>query len=104
MTMNQRKGGPAKRNDHICVGLDGFMRWQIERYREAVSENRWYMSQNQNRFVEWAEAELDFIFHGTYGCAREWRQEYCSTHCPYTESCELGRRFCGQPEVVGVFS
>ena len=83
-----------------CAGMERFLLWQIGRYRQAVSEDRCYMSQNQHRFVAWAVAESDFIGHGTYGCAEEWRREYCSGLCPHSADCELGRYFCRELDDV----
>ena len=82
-----------RRLDNPCLGLKELIRWQSIRYRKAIEEDRWYMSQNEHRFIAWAEAELDFIRHNTYGCADQWRREFCSRHCPHRDCCELARRF-----------
>lgn len=72
-----------------CPGFQALKNWQVERYQQAVNENRWYMSQRHGRWVDWKEAEQDFLMQGCYGCAELWRQEYCVEICPYKSSCLL---------------
>jgi len=75
-----------------CTGFQALKRWQIERYQQAVSENRWFMSQKQHRSVDWEEAEQDFIGQNLYGCAEKWRMEYCGEICPNKTNCLLAAR------------
>lgn len=77
-----------------CRAFRKLKNWQIEQYRKAVDENKWYMNEKSDRFVDWSEAEADFIQNSYYGCAAKWRQEYCSQHCGYFSGCELGIQLC----------
>lgn len=83
-----------------CPGFKALTRWQVERYQQAVSENRWYMSQKHFRWVAWVEAERDFLNQGYYGCAGKWRQEYCGEICPYKENCLLAIRLVNESKGV----
>lgn len=72
-----------------CRGFQALKSWQVERYRQAVKENRWFISQREYRRVNWTEAEQDFLNQDYYGCAEKWRQEYCGEICPFKENCLL---------------
>ena len=77
-----------------CRAFRKLKNWQIEQYRKAVDENKWYMNEKLGRIVGWKEAEADFLQNGYYGCAPKWRKEYCSSHCGFFTSCTLGQQFC----------
>lgn len=77
-----------------CQAFRKLKNWQIEQYRRAVDENKWYMSEKSGRIIGWKEAERDFLQNAYYGCAPKWRKEYCSEHCHFFSGCELGRQFC----------
>jgi hypothetical protein len=76
-----------------CRAFRDLKNWHIEQYQQAVCENRWYMSQKLRRRVEWEEAEHDFSSKGYYGCAKQWRLEYCGNLCACREKCLLAERF-----------
>lgn len=81
-----------------CIGFQALKSWQVERYRQAVNENRWYMSQKCNRCVGWQEAERDFCNQGYYGCAEEWRQQYCGKICANRDNCLMAVQFSAGTE------
>lgn len=83
-----------------CIALRDLMLWQAGKYRSAVDENRWYMSQKQGRYISWNEAELDFCQHSTYGCAERWRLEYCGMRCCKRGSCLLATLFLQKDQPV----
>jgi len=70
--------------------------WQIRKYRHAVNENKWYMSERLGRIVDWEEAEYDFLHNEYYGCAPKWRKEYCAGRCHHFTGCKLGQNFAKQ--------
>lgn len=79
-----------------CRAFSLLQAWQIKRYRRAVEENKWYLSEKTGRDVGWEEAELDFLVNGYYGCAPKWRVEYCSSKCNHFTGCTLGQNFCSE--------
>ncbi len=83
-----------------CSGFHDLTRWQVERYRQAVNENRWYMGQKYNRWIDWVEAEQDFLNQGYYGCAEKWRQEYCGEICPFKGDCLLAIQLVKETEPI----
>ncbi|MCK4563081.1 MAG: hypothetical protein KAU94_00245 [Verrucomicrobia bacterium] len=83
-----------------CVGFHELTLWQVERYQQAVSENRWYMGQKYNRWIGWVEAEQDFFNHGYYGCAENWRHQYCGEICPFKNNCLLAIRLVKAAEPI----
>jgi hypothetical protein len=74
-----------------CKAFQKLKDFQVDQYRIAVDENKWYMAERLNRFVDWEEAEEDFLHHGYYGCAPVWRKEYCASQCPHFATCSLGQ-------------
>ena len=93
ITRQQRADAEASQKKTSCSALRELMNWQAEKYRTAVVENRWHMSQKQNRYITWQEAELDFCEHNTYGCAEDWRVEYCGEQCVERHNCLLAELF-----------
>lgn len=89
-----KKKNPDTLTPSTCKEFHALNRWQIEQYRKAVDENKWYMNEQSEGTVDWQEAEYDFLLNGYYGCAQKWRKEYCSNRCRFISSCELGRKFC----------
>lgn len=77
-----------------CRAFRQLKDWQVDQYRIAVDENRWYMGERLTRHVDWEEAEHDFLHNGYYGCAPKWRKEYCAQKCTHFSTCGLGREFC----------
>ncbi|MDF7824921.1 hypothetical protein P4B35_12935 [Pontiellaceae bacterium B12227] len=77
-----------------CQAFKKLKDWQVDQYRIAVDENKWYMGERLGRYVEWEEAEEDFLHNGYYGCAPKWRKEYCARKCTHFATCGLGREFC----------
>ena len=82
---------PSDSNE--CKAHRNLNAWQIRKYRHAVNENKWYMSERLGRAVAWEEAEHDFLHNEYYGCAPKWRKEYCAGRCHYFTGCKLGQRF-----------
>lgn len=84
-----------------CIGFHELILWQVERYRQAVSENRWHMGQKYNRWIDWVEAEQDFLNQGYYyGCAEKWRKEYCGELCPFKRDCLLASQLVKAAEPI----
>lgn len=81
-----------------CKAFRNLKNWQIDQYRMAVDENKWYMSERFGRHVDWEEAEEDFLHNGYYGCAPVWRKQYCGDRCEHFSGCDLGRNFCEDEE------
>ncbi len=81
-----------------CKAFRNLKNWQIDQYRIAVDENKWYMSERSGRYVDWEEAEEDFLHNGYYGCAPLWRKQYCADRCDHFPDCELGKSFCKDEE------
>ena len=88
------QGKPEASRKKGCKAFRELKDWQIRKYRIAVDENKWYMGERLNRNIDWTEAELDFLHNEYYGCALEWRNEYCSDLCQHFSSCNLGQNFC----------
>jgi hypothetical protein len=86
-----REGHPRTRG---CASFKTLQTWQIRRYRRAVEENKWYLSEKTGRDVGWDEAEHDFLINEYYGCAPKWRKEYCASKCNHFTDCSLGQHFC----------
>ncbi|MBN2162662.1 MAG: hypothetical protein JXR25_10345 [Pontiellaceae bacterium] len=76
-----------------CSGFRSLQEWQITQYCKAVDENKWYMSERRGSEVSWREAERDFMEHGYFGLARQWREQYCQTICRFGHHCRLGDKF-----------
>lgn len=85
---------PSDSNQPGCKAFNKLTHWQVDQYRIAVDENKWYMGERLGRHVEWEEAEYDFLHNGYYGCAPKWRKEYCARRCTHFATCGLGREFC----------
>jgi hypothetical protein len=83
---------PTK-NDRKCLSHQELNEWQVEQYRQAIDENKWYMSERMGRSVSWEEAEYDFLHNGYYGCAPKWRMEFCAHRCSHYPNCKLGQLF-----------
>lgn len=81
-----------------CTEFQSLKNWQIERYQQAVRDNRWFMSQKQQRSIDWEEAEQDFIGQNLYGCAEKWRLEYCGELCPHKTNCLLATQLTATAE------
>lgn len=79
-----------------CAGFQKLKEWQIAQFRQAVDEDKWYMSEKEGHEVRWEVAEHDFVEHGCYGLALHWREEYCSHICEYSGSCLLAARFLSE--------
>jgi hypothetical protein len=79
-----------------CKAHLNLTEWQVRQYRDAVNENKWYMSERLGRSVDWEEAEDDFLHNGYYGCAPKWRKEYCMSRCHHFTGCKLGQQFAKQ--------
>jgi len=77
-----------------CRAFKILLAWQLKRYRRAVEENKWFMSENTGRDVGWKEAEYDFLVNEYYGCAPKWRMEFCASKCNHFSDCSLGQHFC----------
>ena len=77
-----------------CRAFHKLKEWQIRQYRIAVNENKWYMGERRGQYVEWKEAEQDFLQNEYYGCAPKWRKEFCGALCTHFSSCTLGQHFC----------
>lgn len=77
-----------------CRAFHDLKDWQVDQYRSAVHENKWYMGERLSRQVDWKEAERDFQRNGYYGCAPKWRKEYCVQKCTHFATCGLGRELC----------
>ena len=73
-----------------CKAFRRLQAWQVAQYRKAVEENKWYLSERRGREVSWREAERDFLEHGYFGLAQQWRDEYCRSICEYGKRCQLG--------------
>lgn len=78
-------------SDSGCKAFKNLTDWQVDQYRMAVDENRWYMGERLGRSVDWEEAEEDFLHNGYYGCAPKWRNQYCKNKCMHFATCALGR-------------
>jgi hypothetical protein len=76
-----------------CKAFQKLKDFQVDQYRMAVDENKWYMGERLDRNVDWDEAEEDFLHNGYYGCAPIWRKEYCAGKCSHFSTCGLGREF-----------
>ena len=85
-----------------CMAFQALKSWQVDRYRKAVNENRWFMSQKQYRWIDWTEAEQDFLSQGYYGCAEKWRHEYCGEICPFKNNCLLALRLVKEAPPVSL--
>jgi hypothetical protein len=83
-----------------CIGFHELTLWQVEQYRQAVNENRWYMGQKYSRWIGWVEAEQDFLNQGYSGCAEKWRQEYCGVLCPFKRDCLLASQLVKAVEPI----
>lgn len=99
---NQEHNQSLNGSELRCQGFLDLKNWQVEKYRQAVTENRWYMSQKKSRWVDWSEAELDFLEHGYYGCAETWRNQYCSHICPLKSNCLLALQLVEKLESVAL--
>ncbi|MCF7818533.1 MAG: hypothetical protein K9M54_11700 [Kiritimatiellales bacterium] len=85
-----------------CAAFRELTNWQVGQYQQAVRENRWYISQRYGRWVEWKEAEQDFASKDYYGCAQQWRSEYCGNLCPNKENCLLAELFAVETATVSM--
>ncbi len=90
---------PLRTSLYKCAGFRELKNWQVDQYRQAVDENRWYMAEKLGRPVDWSEAEYDFCKHGYYGCAEKWRKEYCGEICPVRKNCLLALRMMKESEL-----
>ncbi|MDF7807536.1 hypothetical protein P4E94_08820 [Pontiellaceae bacterium B12219] len=93
---NKKPDAKEKQTGSDGLGCKAFQKlkdFQVDQYRMAVDENKWYMGERLNRMVDWEEAEEDFLHNGYYGCAPIWRKEYCADRCTHFATCGLGREF-----------
>lgn len=77
-----------------CRAFEGLKDFQVDQYRDAIHENKWYMGERLGREVPWEEAEKDFLHNDYYGCAPKWRKAYCKDQCTHFHTCALGKHFC----------
>jgi len=77
---------------HACIHFREYMQEQERRLREAIDENKWYMSERAGYDVGYEAAEYDFAIHHLDRFAHEFRVEFCGARCPARWNCELGRR------------
>ena len=75
-----------------CAFFKDFMREQERRLREAIDENKWYMSERAGYDVGFEAAEYDFYVHHLHRFAHEFRVQYCGSRCPGRWECELAAR------------
>ena len=73
-----------------CKDFNELMQWQRERMREAIDEDKWYLSEQAGNDVGSHAAATDFTQQHLPRCAVDWREVYCGTICKYRHSCELG--------------
>jgi len=76
-----------------CTGFQKLMRWQIEKYHNAVEEHKRTLSRSRHSVVTWSEAEEAFCEQRCTRLAHQWRSEYCGSICEYRESCPLAELF-----------
>ena len=69
------------------------MIWQTEKYRQVISDTKYFLSQKAGRDVGVRAAESDVLDHDCYGCATQWRQKYCGELCDHREGCEVWEHF-----------
>jgi len=89
--VRSRSGSTSGKN---CREFHKLKEWQADQYCRAIDENKWYMAERFDRHVAWEEAEADFLHKGYYGCAAEWRKQFCAHQCPHFTRCDLGQLFC----------
>lgn len=76
----------------MCRNFHEYMREQERRLREAIDENKWYLSERAGYDVGYAAAEMDFAIHHLDRFAHEFRVEFCGTRCSARWECALARR------------
>ncbi|MCK5805435.1 MAG: hypothetical protein KAI66_21570 [Lentisphaeria bacterium] len=70
-----------------CKNWVMFIQRQMQWLREAIDENKWYMSERAGHDVGWEAAERDFNIHHLNRVGNEFRIAYCTVECPKIPIC-----------------
>ena len=98
MSINEPKVIELNRNESKCAGFQRLTRWQVNRYRQAVDEQRISLSKEKGSVVDWRSAEKSFCSAGKCETqARQWRSEFCTLICPQRSSCLTAQQYFQVP-------
>lgn len=75
-----------------CEGFAALMEWQAVRMEEAITEDKWFLSEQAGHDVGKKTAGTHFEAKHLTRCATSWRVLYCGTLCEHRETCLLGRK------------
>jgi len=75
--------------------LGEYMQVQIPAMKDAIREDKWYLSENAGHDVGDEAAKRDFVDNWLDVWAAEFRRDYCSGRCEHRECCKAKYRFLG---------
>lgn len=71
-----------------CRNFKGAMETQGRELREAIEEDKWYLSERAGHDVGQKCAEIHFLDAFVQRWAQNWRKVWCSERCPFRDVCE----------------
>ena len=80
-----------------CRHFDLYMAEQEGSLREAIDEDKWYLSEEAGYDVGYEVACENFMRHHLDRFAHEFRVRFCRNRCPSRTSCVLARRIESMP-------
>ncbi|MBM4155573.1 MAG: hypothetical protein FJ221_11180 [Lentisphaerae bacterium] len=72
-----------------CRNLRDYLAHQREHLRQAIDENKWYLSERQGRDVGPATAKVDFIENHFDRVAHDFRVRFCGADCIRRAQCPV---------------
>jgi len=74
-----------------CVYFNDLMLWQHDMLMSHISKNKYYLGQ-KGIYVNFHEAEMDFVMNYLTDVAHDLRLDFCYNHCP-AKDCPLRDAF-----------
>ena len=75
-----------------CEHIREYISTERDELRDAIDEDKWYLSEQEGHDVGWREAEVHFVAHFLKAFAKRFRRDFCEGRCPMAGRCELYRQ------------
>jgi hypothetical protein len=84
---------------HSCTHIREFNYTQIDALKKAISDDRWYLSQNNDCEVDEETAKQDFLRKHLQRWAILFRTGYCLHICEDRKNCNIARTYAEKAEI-----
>ena len=71
-----------------CKNFRGSMEAQMRDLRDAIEEDKWYLSEKEGHDVGISQAEKHFVDSFIERWAANWRRVWCNERCPFRDGCD----------------